>query len=88
VEFGQNSQILFKSFWRFSFDFSQPNANYQSRLSSGERALFPLSPTWGTESPDFLTIIDESHVTLPQLRGMYAGDASRKKTLVRQAVRY
>lgn len=32
--------------------------------------------------PDFLTIIDESHVTLPQLQGMYAGDASRKKTLV------
>jgi excinuclease ABC subunit B len=31
---------------------------------------------------DFLTIIDESHVTLPQLGGMYAGDASRKKTLI------
>ena len=31
---------------------------------------------------DFLTIIDESHVTLPQLSGMYAGDASRKNTLV------
>ena len=33
-------------------------------------------------SPDFLTIIDESHVTVPQLNGMYAGDASRKKSLV------
>ncbi|MBP6911985.1 MAG: excinuclease ABC subunit UvrB [Candidatus Pacebacteria bacterium] len=33
-------------------------------------------------NPQFLTIIDESHVTLPQLRGMYAGDASRKNTLV------
>lgn len=32
--------------------------------------------------PDFLTIIDESHVTLPQLGGMYAGDRSRKDTLV------
>ena len=31
---------------------------------------------------DFLTVIDESHVTLPQLNGMYYGDASRKKTLV------
>lgn len=31
---------------------------------------------------DFLTIIDESHVTLPQLEGMYGGDASRKNTLV------
>ena len=33
-------------------------------------------------SPDFLTIIDESHVTVPQLNGMYAGDASRKNTLI------
>lgn len=31
---------------------------------------------------DFLTVIDESHVTIPQLNGMYHGDASRKKTLV------
>lgn len=31
---------------------------------------------------DFLTVIDESHVTLPQLNGMYHGDASRKKTLI------
>lgn len=31
---------------------------------------------------DFLTIIDESHVTVPQLAGMYAGDASRKRQLV------
>ncbi|MDZ4285624.1 MAG: helicase-related protein, partial [Candidatus Sungbacteria bacterium] len=31
---------------------------------------------------DFLTVIDESHVTLPQLRGMYFGDKSRKQVLV------
>ena len=31
---------------------------------------------------DFLMIIDESHITLPQVRGMYAGDQSRKSTLV------
>ena len=31
---------------------------------------------------DFLIIIDESHITLPQIRGMYAGDRSRKTTLV------
>ncbi len=31
---------------------------------------------------EFLTIIDESHVTLPQIGGMYAGDASRKNTLI------
>lgn len=35
----------------------------------------------------FLTIIDESHVTLPQLQGMYAGDASRKNTLVEHGFR-
>ncbi len=37
--------------------------------------------------PQFLTIIDESHVTLPQLGGMYAGDASRKNTLVEYGFR-
>ncbi len=31
---------------------------------------------------DFLTIIDESHVSVPQVRGMYAGDKSRKESLV------
>ncbi len=33
-------------------------------------------------SKDFLTIVDESHITLPQLRGMYNGDQSRKQTLI------
>lgn len=36
---------------------------------------------------DFLTIIDESHVTVPQLNGMFAGDASRKETLVEHGFR-
>ncbi len=36
---------------------------------------------------DFLAIIDESHVTLPQLRGMYNGDRSRKTTLVEHGFR-
>ncbi|KKW15602.1 MAG: UvrABC system protein B, partial [Parcubacteria group bacterium GW2011_GWA1_50_14] len=36
---------------------------------------------------DFLTIIDESHVTVPQLGGMYEGDASRKKTLIEYGFR-
>ena len=31
---------------------------------------------------DFLIIVDESHITLPQVRGMYAGDHSRKSVLV------
>ena len=37
--------------------------------------------------PDFLTIIDESHVTLPQIGGMYEGDRSRKLTLVEYGFR-
>ena len=31
---------------------------------------------------DFIIMVDESHMTIPQIRGMYAGDRSRKKTLV------
>lgn len=36
---------------------------------------------------DFLTIIDESHQSIPQIRGMHQGDASRKKTLVEHGFR-
>ena len=36
----------------------------------------------GKNIPDFLTIMDESHIGLPQVRGMFAGDRSRKQTLV------
>lgn len=36
---------------------------------------------------DFLTVIDESHVTLPQLKGMYRGDAARKDTLIEYGFR-
>ena len=36
---------------------------------------------------DFITIIDESHVTVPQIRGMYGGDRSRKQTLVEYGFR-
>lgn len=36
---------------------------------------------------DFLTIIDESHVTIPQIHGMYEGDRSRKETLVAHGFR-
>jgi len=46
--------------------------------SSGEPpyCLFDFFPD------DFLLIIDESHITIPQLRGMYAGDYARKKSLI------
>jgi len=36
---------------------------------------------------DFLIMVDESHVTIPQVRGMYEGDHSRKKTLVKHGFR-
>jgi excinuclease ABC subunit B len=41
-------------------------------------AYFP----WKNNQPDFLTIIDESHMALPQIRGMYEGDQARKKVLI------
>jgi len=46
---------------------------------------FPHSTSSG--QADFLTVIDESHATVPQLRGMYEGDASRKRTLVEYGFR-
>lgn len=61
--------------------------NY-SRPMSGRPAgsapdtLLSYFPKTKDGKPDFLTIIDESHVTIPQIGGMYAGDQSRKKTLV------
>ena len=45
----------------------------------------PGSPPWTLLDyfpPDFLLVIDESHMTIPQIRGMYAGDRSRKTVLV------
>ncbi|MDP3953653.1 MAG: excinuclease ABC subunit UvrB [bacterium] len=36
---------------------------------------------------DYLLVIDESHVTVPQIRGMYEGDASRKRTLIEHGFR-
>jgi excinuclease ABC subunit B len=60
--------------------------NY-SRHLSGKAEGEPPETLLSYFKGDFLTIIDESHVTLPQLGGMYAGDASRKKTLVEYGFR-
>lgn len=49
--------------------------------------LLSYFPHKADGSADFLTILDESHVTVPQLNGMYAGDASRKDTLVEHGFR-
>jgi excinuclease ABC subunit B len=55
--------------------------NY-SRHLTGRRAGEPPPTLMEYLPSDALVIIDESHVTLPQLRGMYRGDRSRKETLV------
>lgn len=60
--------------------------NY-SRHLSGKKEGEPPETLLSYFPDDFLTIIDESHVTLPQLQGMYAGDASRKNTLVEYGFR-
>jgi excinuclease ABC subunit B len=55
--------------------------NY-SRHLSGRKEGAPPATLLHYFPGDFLTIIDESHVTIPQLRAMYNGDQSRKQTLV------
>ncbi len=60
--------------------------NY-SRHLSGRRAGEPPDTLLSYFPKDFLLIIDESHVTVPQLNGMYYGDASRKNTLVEYGFR-
>jgi excinuclease ABC subunit B len=50
-------------------------------------SLLAYFPHNADGSADFLTIIDESHVTVPQLGGMYAGDSSRKNTLIEYGFR-
>ncbi len=60
--------------------------NYSRHLSGRT----PGSPPWTLIDyfpDDFLLFIDESHMTLPQIRGMYHGDRSRKETLVEYGFR-
>jgi excinuclease ABC subunit B len=60
--------------------------NYSRHLTG--RAPGEPPPTLLDYFPkDFLAIIDESHITVPQLNGMYNGDRSRKETLVRYGFR-
>jgi excinuclease ABC subunit B len=60
--------------------------NY-SRHLSGRKAGAPPATLLHYFPCDFLTIIDESHATIPQLRAMYNGDQSRKGTLVEHGFR-
>jgi len=61
--------------------------NYSRHMSgklAGEppETLLSYFPHKADGTPDFMLFVDESHVSLPQLQGMYAADASRKQTLV------
>ncbi|MDR1511575.1 MAG: excinuclease ABC subunit UvrB [Endomicrobium sp.] len=59
--------------------------NYSRHLSGnlpGTRPTTLIDYFIQQENDDFLIIVDESHILLPQIRGMYEGDKSRKQTLV------
>lgn len=60
--------------------------NYSRHLTGGKEGEPPFTLI-DYFSDDFLIIVDESHITLPQVRGMYAGDRSRKTTLVNYGFR-
>jgi len=60
--------------------------NY-SRHLSGRKPGEPPFTLIDYFPPDFLLFVDESHISLPQVRGMYLGDRSRKETLVEYGFR-
>jgi excinuclease ABC subunit B len=64
-----------------------PGIENYSRHLTGRAAGEPPFTLLDYFPKDFLTIIDESHVTVPQIGGMYAGDRSRKLTLVEHGFR-
>jgi excinuclease ABC subunit B len=64
-----------------------PGIENYSRWLSGRKAGEPPYTLLDFFPDDFLMIVDESHVTLPQLRAMFAGDHSRKLTLVEHGFR-
>jgi excinuclease ABC subunit B len=64
-----------------------PGIENYSRHLTGRAAGEPPYTLLDYFPADFLTIIDESHVTVPQIGGMYAGDRSRKTTLVEHGFR-
>ncbi|MBM4068759.1 MAG: excinuclease ABC subunit UvrB [Planctomycetes bacterium] len=64
-----------------------PGIENYSRWLAGRPAGEPPYTLIDFFPPDFVTVVDESHVTLPQVRGMFAGDHSRKTTLVEHGFR-
>jgi len=63
--------------------------NYSRHLTGKKEGETPYSMMdyFETMHDDYLVIVDESHVSLPQFRGMYAGDRSRKEVLVEHGFR-
>lgn len=66
--------------------FCQGIENYSRHISGREKGSAPYTLI-DYFPEDFLLIIDESHVTIPQVRAMYAGDRSRKDNLVKYGFR-
>ncbi len=71
-----------------SLGFCHGIENYSRHLTGklpGEApdSLLAYFPKNDKGEPDFLTIIDESHIAIPQIRGMYNGDRARKETLIK-----
>ena len=64
-----------------------PGIENYSRALAGRKKGEPPDTLFAFFPKDFLIFIDESHVTLPQVRGMHAGDKSRKTTLVEHGFR-
>ena len=61
-------------------------ARYLTGQNAGETP-YSLFDYYESKGVDYLVIVDESHVSLPQFRGMFAGDRSRKETLVEYGFR-
>ena len=66
--------------------FCQGIENYSVYMSDRERGSTPYC-LFDFLGDDFLTVIDESHVTIPQIGGMYNGDRARKEALVEHGFR-
>ena len=64
-----------------------PGIENYSRPLSGRKPGEPPFTLYDFFPEDFLIFVDESHVTIPQIRGMHAGDRSRKTTLVEHGFR-
>ena len=66
--------------------FCQGIENYSAVLTGRKRGSTPYT-LFDYMGDDFLVVVDESHVTIPQIRGMYNGDRARKESLVENGFR-